>query len=215
MTRLPARGWWWRLRRSFIAALRQPARFARKTIQPGFARGNAPLLVLTHHFPRRGKFSCHSSFVLIRNSKIRAAKISPSGGDVAAGDRRGAFPSRRRRGFSVFPPKGQPTIGRPLNEQARGQLRLTWKSYAGFPQHKTPSEPARSVGGTHGSAQSARTIESGHRRRRNPPAFGNTASRRPVFTGKCLTYGTYRNSSLCGDPAEGLQVSRSWPSACP
>ena len=73
-----------------------------KTVQPGFARGNAPLLVLTHHFPRRGKSSCHSSFVLIRNSKIRVAKISPSGGDVAAGDRRGAFPSRRRRGFTVL-----------------------------------------------------------------------------------------------------------------
>ena len=75
---------------------------AGKTVQPGSARGNAPLLVLTHHFPRRGKSSCHSSFVLIRNSKIRAAKISPSGGDVAAGDRRGAFPSRRRRGCTVL-----------------------------------------------------------------------------------------------------------------
>ena len=122
----------------YIASLRRLARFARKTVQPGFARGNAPLLVLTHHFPRRGKSPCHSSFVLIRNSKIRAAKISPSGGDVAAGDRRGAFPSRHRRGFTVLPPYGQPTIGRPLKGQARGQLRLTWKSYAGLPQHKTP-----------------------------------------------------------------------------
>ena len=38
---------------------------------------------------------------------------------------------------------------------------------------KTPSEPARAVGGTHGSAQSARAIEPGRRRHRNPPDFGN------------------------------------------
>ena len=30
-----------------------------------------------------------------------------------------------------------------------------------------------------------------------------------------LTYYSYRDSSLCGDPAEDLQVSRSWPLACP
>ena len=69
-------------------------------------------------FPRMGKSSCHSSFVLIRNSKIRAAKISPSGGDVAAGDRRGAFPSRRRRGFTVFPAAAGGFKNSPLNQPA-------------------------------------------------------------------------------------------------
>ena len=41
-----------------------------------------------------------------------------------------------------------------------------------------PSEPARSVGRTHRSARSARTIEPGRRRRLNPPAAGNTVPRR-------------------------------------
>lgn len=41
-----------------------------------------------------------------------------------------------------------------------------------------PSEPARSVGRTHRSARSAGTIEPGCRRRLNPPAAGNTVSRR-------------------------------------
>ena len=31
---------------------------------------------------------------------------------------------------------GQPTIGKPLIGQARGQLRLTWRSYAGSPQSR-------------------------------------------------------------------------------
>ncbi len=38
------------------------------------------------------------------NSSLRFPRISPSGGDAAAGGRRGAFPSRRRRGLPVFPP---------------------------------------------------------------------------------------------------------------
>ena len=36
------------------------------------------------------------------------------------------------------------------------------------------------------------------------------ASRRLVFTTDCLICFEYRDSSLCGDPAEGLRVSRSW-----
>ena len=46
-----------------------------------------------HHFPRRGKFALLSAFEFISISKHSAARISPSGGDVAAGDRRGAFPA--------------------------------------------------------------------------------------------------------------------------
>ena len=45
---------------------------------------------------------------------------------------------------------GQPTKGRPFYGQAKGQLWLTWRSYAGPPQHikliaegdTTPSEPS-------------------------------------------------------------------------
>ncbi len=36
--------------------------------------------------------------------------------------------------LTVISTVGQPTIGKPLIGQARGQLRLTWKSYAGPPQ---------------------------------------------------------------------------------
>ena len=86
-------------------------------------------------FPRRGNFSCRLALGLMSTTKYHAAKISPSGGDVAAGDRRGAFPmwrpcrgspSRaklvpglhikglsnkspdrcRRHGFTVLPPTG-------------------------------------------------------------------------------------------------------------
>ena len=86
-------------------------------------------------FPRRGNFSCRLALGLMSTTKYHAAKISPFGGDVAAGDRRGAFPmwrpcrgspSRaklvpglhikglsnkspdrcRRRGFTVLPPTG-------------------------------------------------------------------------------------------------------------
>ena len=36
---------------------------------------------------------------------------------------------------------GQPTKGRPFYGQAKGQLRLTWRSYAGPPQHINSSPP--------------------------------------------------------------------------
>ena len=59
-----------------------------------------------HHFPRRGKFALLSAFEFISISKHSAARISPSGGDVAAGGDRGAFPARRRRGCMVFAARG-------------------------------------------------------------------------------------------------------------
>ena len=105
-----------------------------KTSKPRCARGNAPLFPYGD-FPRRGKFALLSASEFISISKHSAARISPSGGDVAAGNRRGAFPmwrpcrgspSRaklvpglhikglsnkspdrcRRRGFTVLPPTG-------------------------------------------------------------------------------------------------------------
>ena len=36
--------------------------------------------------------------------------------------------------LTVISTVGQPTIGKPLIGQARGQLRLTWRSYVGPPQ---------------------------------------------------------------------------------
>ena len=47
--------------------------------------------------PPEGKFALRSASELISISRYRDAKISPSGGDVAAGDRRGAFPSGEAR----------------------------------------------------------------------------------------------------------------------
>ena len=108
-----------------------------KTFTTGLAPdGNAPPFGAdAPPFPRRGNFSCRLALGLMSTTKYHAAKISPSGGDVAAGDRRGAFPmwrpcrgspSRaklvpglhikglsnkspdrcRRRGFTVLPPTG-------------------------------------------------------------------------------------------------------------
>ena len=48
---------------------------------------------LRRYFPRRGKFALHSASELISTSRHSAARISPFGGDAAAGGRRGAFPS--------------------------------------------------------------------------------------------------------------------------
>ena len=87
-----------------------------KTIQPGFARENkqtglrprkcTPFGANAPPFPRRGNFALLLASEFISISKLSAARISPSGGDVAAGDRRGAFPARRRRGCLVFAARG-------------------------------------------------------------------------------------------------------------
>ena len=63
------------------------------------------LRFLTNHVrlpPQRGKSALRSAFVLISISKHSAAKISPSGGEAAAGGRRGVFPSPAGR-FACFP----------------------------------------------------------------------------------------------------------------
>ena len=116
---------------------REALPMAAKTFTTGLAPdGNAPPFGAdAPPFPRRGNFSCCLALGLMSTTKYHAAKISPSGGDVAVGDRRGAFPmwgpcrgspSRaklvpglhikglsnkspdrcRRRGFTVLPPTG-------------------------------------------------------------------------------------------------------------
>ena len=70
-----------------------------KTIQPGFARENkqtglrprkcTPFGANAPPFPRRGNFALLSASEFISISKRSADRISPSGGDVAIGDRRG------------------------------------------------------------------------------------------------------------------------------
>ena len=74
---------------SFIIPLRGKAK------QPPCGRRKCTPFGAAHHFPRRGKFTLRSTFTLISSSKYSVAKISPSGGDVATGDRRGAFPMWR------------------------------------------------------------------------------------------------------------------------
>ena len=66
------------------------------------ARGNAPLWVLSHHFPRRGKFYRHSASRLINISMHRGAKISPSGEDVADRRQKGCISIARQGGWLVF-----------------------------------------------------------------------------------------------------------------
>ena len=74
-------------------------------------------------FPRRGKFTLRSTFTLISSSKYSAAKISPSGEDVAAGDRRGAFPAGASPVVKVFAAIGSAAAAggiyySPLNQPA-------------------------------------------------------------------------------------------------
>ena len=59
-----------------------------------------PFCRLRRRLPRRGRFALRSAFVLISISRHSAAKTSPSGGGAVG--RRGAFPTRRRRGCMVF-----------------------------------------------------------------------------------------------------------------
>ena len=71
------------------------------------ARGNAPLWVLSHHFPRRGKFSRRSASRLINISMHRGAKISPSGGGAVG--RRGCI-SNARRAVCLFSSGQSPVV---------------------------------------------------------------------------------------------------------
>ena len=78
---------------------------AAKTVQPGLRPvGNAPLWVLRTTSPGGGSLFPASLSANLCHSFYSAARISPSGGDAAKGGRRGAFPSRHRPGWHVFPP---------------------------------------------------------------------------------------------------------------
>ena len=68
----------------------------------------------------------------------------PPPGEVPPQAGIGVHFQRAQPGFTVFAAygsaaaeNGQPTKGRPFYGQAKGQLRLTWRSYAGPPQHKS------------------------------------------------------------------------------
>ena len=119
-----------------IKTIKTASRGEGKTAKPDFVRWKyTPFGANAPPFPRRGNFSCRLALGLMSTTKYHAAKISPPGGDVVAGDRRGAFPmwrpcrgspSRaklvpglhikglsnkspdrcRRRGFTVLPPTG-------------------------------------------------------------------------------------------------------------
>ena len=64
--------------------------------------GNTPLLVLTHHFPRRGKSVLRSALGIISTSLHSTAKSSPSGGKVVPKVPKGVYfhaPKARLYGF--------------------------------------------------------------------------------------------------------------------
>ena len=127
MTRLPARGLWWRhgaapqlrfrgfkgfrrfkgdgsaLRAQLIAALRQPARFARKTIQPRLRRdGNAPLLSPAATSPPEGEILAALIFEFLMRTKDEWQEDFPLRGKWCVSTKRGAFP-RAKPGCTVFP----------------------------------------------------------------------------------------------------------------
>ena len=87
---------------SFIIPLRG---MENRTTAPS-ARGNAPLLVLTHHFPRRGKSALRSALGIISTSMHSTAKSSPSGGKVVPKVPKGVHFQRPQGGCTVFAAKG-------------------------------------------------------------------------------------------------------------
>ena len=75
-----------------VKTIKTASRGEGKTAKPDFVRWKyTPFGANAPPFPRWG------------NSSLRFPRISPSGEDAAAGGRRGAFPTRRRRGLPVFP----------------------------------------------------------------------------------------------------------------
>ena len=65
-----------------------------------------PYLRLRRYFPRRGKSALCSASVLLSISRHSSARISPFGGDAAAGGRRGAF-LERSEVVRFSPPEGR------------------------------------------------------------------------------------------------------------
>ena len=66
-----------------------PLRGMEKPYNRAFGAWKCTPIPASQDFPRRGKFALLSASEFISISKHSAARISPSGGDVAAGDRRG------------------------------------------------------------------------------------------------------------------------------
>ena len=90
---------------------------------------------------------------------------------------KGCISHARKGGLLVFPrPPGR--LYGFIHTGALNPLAFVNTASRRSDNYITPSEPARSVGGTHRSARSARTIEPGRRRRLNPPCFRE--SRRPL-----------------------------------
>ena len=126
--------------------------------------------------PRRGKFALLPASERISTSMHSTAKSFPSGGKVVPKVPKGVHFLRAIGAVVWFFPLLLPVTAQYANYLLRPAPKGTRDP---LPQAAfiTPSEPARSVGGTHRSARSARTIEPGRRRRLNPLAYRNTASR--------------------------------------
>ena len=87
----------------FLAALRQPARFARKTIQPRLRRdGNAPLLSPAATSPPEGEILAALIFEFLMRTKDEWQEDFPLRGKWCVSTKRGAFP-RAKPGCTVFP----------------------------------------------------------------------------------------------------------------
>jgi hypothetical protein len=91
-------------------------------------------------FPRRGKFALLSASEFISISKHSAARISPSGGDVAAGDRRGAFPAGEARLYG-FPAADR----RQYTHRSKGDTTTLSHVVAVKPENLQNPRPARAV----------------------------------------------------------------------
>ena len=76
--------------------------FGGKTVQPGFARGNAPLLVLMHHFPRRGKFALRLAFMSCGTMHSVHSPTAKRGGRWCRRHQRGRRAKRASRRKAVI-----------------------------------------------------------------------------------------------------------------
>ena len=99
-----ARGLWYRLRRwSLYAALGGSVAFGSENRKTSLCSWKCtPIPAFGGTSPGGGSLLSAYLSANLSCSFHSAAKISPSGGDAAAGGRRGAFPTRQRRGLHVF-----------------------------------------------------------------------------------------------------------------
>ena len=138
---------------------------------------------LRRYFPRRGKSALHSAVELISISMHSTARISPSGGDAAAGGRRGAFPSRQRRGCMVFPDRRAVVCFSLFPTPARA---VVWFYHKGAPSFlrgapSTAFAPAASAATTLGPCVSTGPYAPLRQRRRPLREYRKAPPRRLVF----------------------------------